>query len=169
MVNTLKKKVDKILQENLYLTISVTSKNGDPWIANLYYVYDKDYNFYWYSPKDSLHSKRIRENPVVALAIFNSTAVGNDVDAVYIKAKAYGITKKSELIKGMILYAGKMIRTKFANKVSAERFMKQYKDFQGLSKLRMYRAVPEKFWKPAPVEMFNEKFVDSRVEVKMRL
>jgi len=169
MDNNLKTAADKILQENLYMTISVASKDGDPWIANLYYVYDKDYNFYWYSPKDSLHSKRIRENPVVALVIFNSTAVGNDVDAVYIKAKAYEITSKTELAKGMVLYAAKMIKTKFANKSSAARFIKQFKDFQGLSKLRMYKAVPEKFWKPAPVEMFNEKFVDSRIEVKMKL
>jgi len=87
---------------------------------------------------------------------------------VYIKAKAYEITNKSELVKGMVLYAGKMIKTKFANKASVERFIKQYKDFQGLSKLRMYKAVPEKFWKPAPTEMFNDKFVDSRIEVKMK-
>ncbi|PJE61157.1 hypothetical protein COU86_00810 [Candidatus Roizmanbacteria bacterium CG10_big_fil_rev_8_21_14_0_10_36_26] len=168
MNNNLRNIVDKILQENLYMTISVASKDGDPWIANLYYVYDKNYNFYWYSPKNSLHSQRIKENPTVALAIFDSTAVGDDVDAVYIKAKAYEITNKSELVKGMVLYAGKMIKTKFANKASVERFIKQYKDFQGLSKLRMYKAVPEKFWKPAPTEMFNDKFVDSRIEVKMK-
>lgn len=35
------------------------------------------------------------ENPTIALAIFNSTAVGDDVDAVYIKAKAYEITLDS--------------------------------------------------------------------------
>ncbi len=166
--NAFRARVDQILQENLYLTISVTSKNGDPWIANLYYVFDKDYNFFWYSPKDSLHSQRIRENSVVALAIFDSTAVGDDVDAVYIKANAYEITSKTELAKGMVLYAAKMIKTKFANKSSAHRFIKQYKDFQGLSKLRMYKAIPEKFWKPAPIEMFNEKFLDSRLEVKMK-
>jgi len=169
MADINKQKIDQILKENLYMTISVASKDGDPWIANLYYAYDKDYNFYWYSPKDSLHSQRINENSRVALAIFNSTTVGDDVDAVYIKAKAYEITKKSDLVKGMIIYAYKMIKTKFANKVSAERFIKQHKDFQGLSKLRMYKAVPEKFWKPAPTEMFNEKFVDSRVEVKIKL
>ncbi|PWU24078.1 hypothetical protein C5B42_00690 [Candidatus Cerribacteria bacterium 'Amazon FNV 2010 28 9'] len=168
MSDQLKTKVDKILEENLYMTISVASKGGEPWIANLYYVYDGDYNFYWYSPKDSLHSQRIKENPTVALAIFNSTAIGDDVDAVYVKAKAVEITDKKELVKGMVLYAKKMIKTKFANKANADKFIKQYGDFQGLSKLRMYKAVPEKFWKPAPVEMFNEKFVDSRVEVKMK-
>jgi len=100
MADINKQKIDQILKENLYMTISVASKDGDPWIANLYYAYDKDYNFYWYSPKDSLHSQRINENSRVALAIFNSTTVGDDVDAVYIKAKAYEITKKSDLVKG---------------------------------------------------------------------
>lgn len=75
---------------------------------------------------------------------------------------------KLELIKGLVLYAGKMMKTRFANKASAKRFIKQYRDFQGLSKLRMYKAIPEKFWKLAPAEMFNKKFIDSRVEVKMK-
>lgn len=164
----LKEKADKILQENLYMTISVASKDGVPWIANLYYAYDQNYNFYWYSPKDSLHSQRIRENPSVAMAIFNSTAVGDDVDAVYIKAKAHEISSKSELIKGLFVYCAKLVKTKFVNKTGAEKFVKQYKDFEGLSKLRMYKAVPEKFWKPAPTEMMNGKFIDSRVEIKMK-
>lgn len=78
-------KVKKILKNNLYMTISVATKKGDPWISNLYYAYDKDYNLYWYSPKNSVHSKIIAQNPQVAFAIFNSTATGDDVDAVYIK------------------------------------------------------------------------------------
>ena len=61
-----------------------------------------------------------------------------------------------------------MIKTKFINKTGAERFMKQYKDFQGLSKLRMYKAIPEKFYKLAPSEMFNDKFIDSRIEVELK-
>lgn len=168
MADINKQKVEQILQENLYMTISVASKDGQPWIANLYYVYDKSYNFYWYSSKDSLHSKRIRENPIVSMAIFNSTAVGSEVDAVYISARAYEIKSKTELVKGITLYAGKMIKTKFANKSSAYRFIKQYRDFQGLSKLRMYKAIPNTFWRLSPTEMFNEKFVDSRIEVKMK-
>lgn len=163
-----KEKVDKILQENLYMTISVASKIGDPWIANLYYVYNTDYNFYWYSPKDSDHSQIIKENPTVALAIFNSTAVGEDVDAVYIKAQAYEVSNKSELIKGLIIYTAKMVKSKFINKSNATKFITKYKDFQGLSKLRLYKAIPEKFWRPAPVKIMNDKFIDSKVEVKMK-
>lgn len=49
----------------------------------------------------------------------------------------------------------------------AKKFINQSDDFLGLSNLRMYKAVPEKFYKLAPSEMFNDKFIDSRIEVEM--
>lgn len=161
-------KARKIVNENLYLTVSVCSTDGKPWIANLYYAVDKELNFYWYSPKTSLHSSIIRDNPSVALAIFNSTAIGDDVDAVYVQANAHEVTNKVELLTGLRVYAQKMLRTGFvASTKMAGRFMKQYQDFQGLSKLRMYKAVRERVWKMAPSEVFNDKFVDSRVELQL--
>lgn len=163
-----KEKVDKILQENMYMTISVSSKIGNPWIANLYYAFDTNYNFYWYSPKDSNHSQIIKENPSVAFAIFNSNAVGEDVDAVYIKAMAYEVVTKSELIKGLTIYSAKMIKTKFINKSNVIKFLNEYKDFQGVSKLRLYKAIPEKFWRPGPLKVMNDKFIDNKVEVKIK-
>lgn len=163
------RKAIKIIKDNLYLTISVSSKNGEPWIANLYYAYDKDFNFYWYSPKNSLHSSLIRKNPRVAIAIFNSTATGDEVDAVYIKAKAFEITEKKELLKGLLCYGKKMLKSKFVNgKQAFGKFINQYKDFQGNSELRMYKAIPEKFWELAPSEIFNGKFVDGRLEISLR-
>ncbi len=62
-----------------------------------------------------------------------------------------------------------MLATGFTeSKAQIERFVKQYKDFQGVSKLRLYKAVPIKVWKLAPSELFNDKFVDSRIEIDLR-
>lgn len=167
-MTTFADKAKKIIEENLYLTISVCDKESKPWIANLYYAVDKDFNFYWYSSKASRHSCCINGNSDVALAIFNSTAVGDDTDAVYIQASASEIIGKLELIAGLKVYAQKMLRTGFTtSKLMTERFAKQYRDFQGLSKLRMYKAIPGHVWRLAPSEMFNGKFVDSRVEVQL--
>jgi len=160
--------VQKILDENLYMTISVSNSNGNPWIANLFYVYDKNYTFYWYSPKNSRHSHIIRTNPDVALAIFDSTATGDDVDAVYIQANAYEVSSKSELLKGLTLYGKKLLGTHFIRSYKAiEMFIKRYQDFKGGSPLRMYKAVPKKVWKLAPSKAYHEKFVDSRIEVPL--
>jgi uncharacterized protein YhbP (UPF0306 family) len=161
-------KARKIINENLYMTISVASKQGDPWIANVYFAIDSNYNFYWYSPTNSLHSTLIRENPSIAISIFNSTTVGDYVDAVYIKAKVEEVTNKLEIIKGLTIYGKKMLATGFADtKAQIERFTKQHKDFQGISKLRLYKATPIKVWKLAPSELYNEKYVDSRIEVDL--
>lgn len=160
-------KAKKMIRENLYMTISVSTNKGTPWIANIYYVCDSKFNFYWYSPKNSVHSEYIRKNARVAIAIFDSTATGEDVDAVYIKAKAIEITSKIDLIKGLTIYGKKMLESGFVNsKAKVQKFIKQYRDFQGVSKIRMYKAIPEKIWKLAPSEMFNDKFVDSRLEIK---
>ncbi|MBU0976410.1 hypothetical protein KJ918_06435, partial [Patescibacteria group bacterium] len=124
------------------------------------------YTFYWYSPRDSIHSKYINKNPNIAISIFDSRATGDDVDAVYIKAKAEIVTKKIELIKGLTIYGKKMLKTGFVkSKSQVGRFIKQYKDFQGISKIRMYKAIPVQIWKLAPSEIFNDKFIDSRLEV----
>ena len=78
------KKVKQLVEENIYMTIATSSKSGNPWIANIFYAHDKNYNFYWYSPKDSLHSRYLEENPRIAISIFDSTAIGDNVDAIYI-------------------------------------------------------------------------------------
>ena len=89
------------------------------------------------------------------------------MDAVYIKAKAHEIKNSTELAQGLVYYVAKMLRTKFISMKIAQKFIKQSKDFLGLSKLRMYKAIPEKFYKLAPSEMFNDKFIDSRIEIKL--
>lgn len=46
-----------------------TSVDGQPWCCTVFYVYDKDFNFYWISKPDTRHSKEIAKNPKVAGAI----------------------------------------------------------------------------------------------------
>lgn len=165
---TNEQKAQQIIEENLYMTISVATKDGDPWISNLFYSVDKKYNFYWYSSKDSNHSKILKENPTAAISIFNSTAKGDDADAVYMKAKVEEITDKLELIKGLTTYGKKMLRTGFAeSKAQIERFVNQHNDFEGVSKLRLYKATPVKSWKLAPSEEFNGKYIDGRIEIDL--
>jgi uncharacterized protein YhbP (UPF0306 family) len=160
---------EKILSENLYITLSSCDIKGNPWISNLYYVYDKGFNFYWYSPRASKHSMLILNNPNVALCLFNSTAVGDDVSALYIQAKAYEITDKKELTKGLLLYGKKMLKTKFVTgKKAYIEFVNSFKDFEGVSPIRLYKAIPEKMWKLAPSEVFNNKYVDSRIELDFK-
>lgn len=150
------------------MTIAVSDYAYNNWIANLYFAVDKDCNFYWYSSKNSQHSQFIAENEKIAISIFNSQVINDNVDAVYVEAKAYEIKSKKELIQGCLCYAKKMWETKFIlRKEGIQKFVSAYQDFQGESVLRMYKAVPRKVWKLAPSKIVNGKFLDSRIEVKL--
>lgn len=155
----------KTIEKNLYMTIA-TSDGNKPWISNVYFVCDNNNNFYWYSPKKSKHSQLINTNPQVALCIFDSTAVGDDVNAVYLQAKAIEVTDKEELRHALILYAKKMLKTGFLQGKSLYlQFTKRILDFFGDSPLRLYKAVPTDGWMLAPSKDFNGKFVDGRLKI----
>jgi nitroimidazol reductase NimA-like FMN-containing flavoprotein (pyridoxamine 5'-phosphate oxidase superfamily) len=62
-----------IIKNNIYLTLATATKDGKPWISPLFFAYDNDFNLYWVSSKNSLHSKLIRSNPRVAIVIFDSS------------------------------------------------------------------------------------------------
>jgi len=163
-----KDKVQQILDENLYLTVSVATLTGEPWIANLYYVVDSNYTFYWYSSKNTKHSELIRQNPKVALCIFNSTATEDDVDAVYVKALAFEMSDISEIAKSLLPFGKKMLATGFVNgKDALNRFVSGVKDFTGESALRLYKADPLEIYKLAPSQEHNGKYIDSRIRIEI--
>lgn len=72
MEKDLNKLAKKIIRNNQYLTLSTTDKNGKPWVSIMAYVIDQNYNFYFISQPTSLHSKHIKNNPDIALTIYDS-------------------------------------------------------------------------------------------------
>ena len=61
-----------IIKNNIYLTLGTS--DGDPWIAPLFYCVSENYNFYFISQLDSLHTKQMLKNQKVAFSIFDSHA-----------------------------------------------------------------------------------------------
>lgn len=61
-----------IVKNNIYLTLGTS--DGDPWVAPLFYCVNENYNFYFISQLDSLHTKQMLKNPKVAFSIFDSHA-----------------------------------------------------------------------------------------------
>jgi len=52
--------------------MSIATYDGFPWIAYVYYVFDKDLNLYFLSAPDTLHAKQIIKNQKVAVSIGDS-------------------------------------------------------------------------------------------------
>ncbi len=67
----LKELIDSYLKTQRLM--SVATFTDTPWIANVYYIHDKDLNIYFKSKSWREHSKAIEINPNVAVAIADSS------------------------------------------------------------------------------------------------
>ncbi len=148
-------KAKAIISEIIYITIATSSKDGQPWNTPVYSAFDQEHNFYWASDQNGQHSKNIRENSNVFLAIYNSTVPEGTGEGVYVKAVASELSDPDEITKALsFLYSRK-------NKVPRDA-----KEFIGHYPRRVYKAVPEKFWINGAGNV-NGNYIDIRVEVDL--
>ena len=152
-------KAKQIIEENIYCTIATASKDGKPWISPVFYGFDENYNIYWISDKGALHSTLVRENPQVAIVIFNSQAPEGEGDGVYIVAKAYELSELEDVKEGV------RIRDSRA-KVAAFK-VKDLREATEDGAWRVYKAVPEQISKLTEGEYVKGQYVDKRVEVTL--
>ena len=148
-------KAKDIISKIIYITIASVSKNGQPWNSPVYSAYDREYNFYWSSSRDSQHSKNIYDNPNIFLVIYDSTIAEGQGIGVYVKAKAFELTYESELQKALELLYGRK------NKPP-----KPAADFLYDSPRRVFKAEPEQFWINTD-DKVDGHHIDKRVEIKL--
>ncbi|MBA3723263.1 MAG: pyridoxamine 5'-phosphate oxidase family protein [Candidatus Levybacteria bacterium] len=151
------KRAREIIEQILYITIATASKDGKPWNAPVYSASDKEYNFYWASDQNGQHSQNIADNGHVFLVIYDSTVPEGTGEGVYIKAKAYALTEKTEIAEAL----GYLYRRK-----NQDPKKREVKEFLGSYPRRIYKAVPEKVWMNSGGEK-NGNFIDIRVEIDL--
>jgi uncharacterized protein YhbP (UPF0306 family) len=99
----------EIINDNKYMVLSTSDKNGDPWGTALFYTCDEKYNFYFYSNSDSSHCTNILQNPNVSLTIFNQESMVGSYDGVQIKGQVSEVTD-TELPETILRYFKKITR-----------------------------------------------------------
>lgn len=144
----LNKIANKILKNNIYLSLS-TCANNTPWVAPLFYQIGPQNELYFASQPTSVHGSHIAKNPRVAFAIFDS----QQKEGTGVGIQARGIAKKLEN-RAEILEAMKYYHTDFF-KVTPAKFM-------GKSKYRLFKITPSTFYLNDP-----RVKVDRRVEVRV--
>lgn len=95
-------KARKIIADNNYMTLATCTQKGEPWAAVVFYVYDKDYNFYFLSAIDSRHAKNIEKNPKVSAVMFDSSAPIGTSDEVQIEGNAEEVDEDTKNIKEVV-------------------------------------------------------------------
>lgn len=153
-------KAKQILAENIYCTVATASSNGIPWISPVFFGYDEGFNIYWISDKNSKHSQLIRQNPKVAIVIFNSQAPEGKGDAVYIEAEAYELIDENEVKEG--------IRIRDSRAKVEEFRVKKIEEVINDGVWRIYKATPIKISKLTSGEYINGQYVDKRKEVSLK-
>jgi uncharacterized protein YhbP (UPF0306 family) len=152
-------KAKEIIKNNIYMTIATASTDGKPWISPVFFAYDQQYNLFWVSNKDAQHSQLIRQNPQVAIVIFDSKAPEGEGDGVYIEADVSELADLEEVRSAMALYGLRVTKDEFKIKRTTE------VTAQGLS--RIYKAVPKAISKLAEGEYNNGQYVDRRVIISL--
>lgn len=151
-------KAKKIIQENIYCTIATSSK-GVPWITPVFFAYDEEFNLYWVSNKESRHSTLIRENPKVAISIFNSQMPEGFGDGVYIEASVEELSKKQDIQEGIGVYNNRATIDSF--KIPSQ------ESVAGNNNWRIYKATPGTISTLTDGEIINGQYVDRRIEVSL--
>ena len=135
-----------IIKSNIYLTLGTADSN--PWVAPLFYCVTANYNFYFISQLDSLHTKHMIKNPRVAFAIFDShveEGKGTGVQAI----GDIHMIDETELKTEINNYHTTFIEIK-------PEFLK------GDAPYRLFKLTPSEIWVTDP-----EAKVDKRVKVSL--
>lgn len=156
-LGTLKKNSKKalaIIKKIPYINIATVSQDGMPWNAPVFAAYDKDFNFYWGTYRDSQKSKNIRANNNVFITIYDSTVGPGQGEGVYIKATSVELEDPKEI--------------ELAHRLLQDRHVVPYWKLEQVTggPIRLYKAVPEKVWMNDGDEV-GGNYIDTRVEVDL--
>lgn len=125
--------VRKVIDENVYMTLATTDRDGQPWASPVFYAAELYSDFYWVSSPEVTHSRNLVHCPQVSIVIFDSRApVGTgEASAVYMTAVA-GEVQAADVDQGLLVYPGPPRR-------GARRFVAA--DVQAPAPYRLYRAL----------------------------
>jgi len=130
----------------LHKLMTVATYGDHPWIASVFYSFDKDLNIYFISTPTTIHGRQMEKNKKVAAAIADSHQKPSDVKR---GLQIYGVVERISSIN-KINYAIRLWKD-FLNVHSPDISLENMK--KGLYKGRMYRLTPKK------IKLFDqEKF-----------
>ena len=145
----------EVIEKINYITLATVDEKGNPWNSPVFAAYDKDYNFYWGTHRDSQKSNNIRINKNIFLVIYDSTVPDGQGKGVYIKATAKELNDPKEI--------------EFAHKLLTKRHTSPYwklEQVQGNAPIRLYKATSKKIWMNGEGEK-DGHYIDTRVEIHL--
>lgn len=135
--------------------LTIATSQEHPWIANVYYAVDDQFNFYFLSNPETIHGKHIASNAQVAVSIADSPQEPSvKKKGVQFFGQAALLTEKEEISKAISLWCSVL-------HVNNENY-----SYEGMNanKIdgRMYKITPNKikFFNQELWEEGNEPFIE---------
>ncbi|HLC91550.1 MAG TPA: pyridoxamine 5'-phosphate oxidase family protein [Candidatus Saccharimonadales bacterium] len=154
-MKNLNKRAREVIESISYITIASVTPDGKPWNSPVFATYDKDYNFYFGTHRESQKAKNIRANSNVFFVIYDSTVPAGKGEGVYIKATAEQLSDKSEV--------------KRAFELLKDRYATSFWDSGAVGEdgpIRLFKATPEQVWMNDSGRA-NGHYIDMRTEIKL--
>jgi len=146
-----------IIDNSDLMTVATANKDGKPWVSPVGYSVDKDYNLYWTSHKDAIHSQNVRLRPEVAIVIVGKNPEEN-MDGVYFDATTEELNDPLELEAAIQLVNGRNKESKYV--------IGSTDNVTGDAIWRIYKATPKQAWKRASA-IINGQAATVREEITL--
>lgn len=151
----------KILKENRFLTLA-TCSNDEAWAAPINYVIGSTGQLYYYSARKARHSQDIEKNPRIMCAVYNSTAVANDIDGMQFVGHC-------TVVSGLELehVAEYYFRVNFPDPKEREWWYRPHTSFSGEGPWRFYKIDPINMY-IIDIESVIQTKIDRRITVDVK-
>jgi nitroimidazol reductase NimA-like FMN-containing flavoprotein (pyridoxamine 5'-phosphate oxidase superfamily) len=146
-------KARSIIKRNEYAILATVDTQGLPWNAPVYFAYDKYYNLYWGSHKDSQHAQNVMANGRIFVCIFNSTMPPGSGEGVYIQGRCTELADAEQ-----IALARRLIQDR-RNPIPYWKL----EQFQVDGPIKLYQVTPEKIWLNGDSRV-NGTYIDVRID-----
>ena len=152
---SLKKIARNVLNTNQYMTLGTVNEAGKPWVSPVVYAFDSSYNLYFVSLPSSSHTKSIKRDPALSVAIFDSHQLNGEGVGLQILGEAQVVPARDFAKAFKCCVSRKFPYGGSASATDFKKFMKLYK-------YRFYKIKPVEIWMNDP-----RKKYDARVRVRL--
>ncbi|MDZ8183758.1 MAG: pyridoxamine 5'-phosphate oxidase family protein [Nostoc sp. ChiSLP02] len=148
-------KAFRLLESNIYCTVSTCSFDGYPWVSPLFFAYDDRCNIYWSSAIESKHSQNLYSNDgKVAIAIFNSHRSEGTAEGLYFSGTASELKPEdTEKILKLLLNRAQRKHNRTVD------------DYLNDSPRRIYQFQPQEAWVTGERLPVDNQLIDTKIQI----